>query len=147
MTLSDDLYREVILEHFKEPRNYGSLDNPDIAVTGANPLCGDEIELTIVLDGAKIKDIKTTGKGCSISTASSSMMTEALKGKDINEVIKLARAFKDMLLVTKPEPFPEPLEECEALESVKNYPVRIKCALLAWNTLLEGIAKHDHKTV
>lgn len=144
--MTNDLYREVILDHYRHPRNRGKVDVPDICVKGVNPLCGDAIELTFLLRDGKIDDIKMEGNGCSISQSSASMMTEALKGKSLAESAELAAAFKKMMLDNVPaDQLPEDLEDLSALEGVRKYPVRIKCALLAWNTLLEGLKEFKEK--
>ncbi len=136
----DDLYRDVILDHFRNPRNRGTLEQADIRVEGVNPFCGDKISLTVKLENGLIREVRMDGNGCSISQASASMMTEALKGKTLSESQKLVQDFKHMMLEKgAAADLPEALEELAALEGVKKYPVRIKCAVLAWNTLLEGI--------
>ncbi len=137
----DDLYKDIILDHYRHPRNRGVVDNPDAATRGHNPLCGDELELSLRLDGDRIAEVKVLGKGCSISQASASMMTERIKGKPLAEVREVVALFKGMLLEDRElaEQEYETLGDLEALEGVKGYPVRIKCALLAWNTLLEAL--------
>lgn len=142
MSLTDDLYREIILEHFKNPRNHGRLDKPTLTSQGANPFCGDELELTLSLEGESIRELRAQMKGCSISQASASMMTEAVQGKSLAEAEALARKFKAAMLENAPLELPADLEDLQALEGVKKYPVRIKCAILSWNTLLEGITAH-----
>lgn len=144
MSLTDDLYREIILEHFKNPRHPGRLEKPDIAAQGANPFCGDELEITISLENDKIKDIRFAGKGCSISQASASMMTEAVEGKDLHAAEQIAAKFRSVMLNNAPWDLPSDLSDLESLEGVKKYPVRIKCAILGWNTLLDGIQAHRH---
>ena len=139
MPLTDDLYREIILEHFKSPRNAGRLENPSLTSQGANPFCGDEMELTAALDTDRIQDIRIQARGCSISQASASMMSEAVKGKPIRFAEELAQQFKATMLEGAPVGNGPEWEDLQALEGVKKYPVRIKCALLCWNTLLEGI--------
>ena len=140
----DDLYRDLILDHFKTPRNHGRIDGADIEVEGANPLCGDELTLTVQLGpGGRVVDIQELAHGCSISQASSSMMTEALKGRTLAEAGALVEAFKRMMLAGgTADELPDALEELASLEGVKQYPVRIKCALLAWNTWLEGLRQY-----
>lgn len=136
----EDLYRELILDHHKNPRNYGELENPDVRVEGANPLCGDEVLLTMNIDGWRITQVRLKSIGCSISRASGSMMTEVVIGKTIDEARRSANLFKEMMLGSGTAAnLPEDMEDLEALEGVKKYPVRVKCALLAWNTLLEGL--------
>ena len=144
MSLTDDLYREIILEHFKNPRNQGRLEHPDITAQGANPFCGDELEVTLSLKGDTLQEIQFQGKGCSISQASASMMTEAVKGKSLPEIVELAKKFKTVMLEGGSMNFSPELEDLEALDGVKKYPVRIKCAILSWNTLLGGIEAHRH---
>lgn len=137
----DDLYKEIILDHYRRPRNRGVVENPDVATRGHNPLCGDQLELSLRLEGDRIAEVKVIGKGCSISQASASMMTERIKGKPLPEVRQVIATFKGMLLEDREledEEY-ETLGDLEALEGVKGYPVRIKCALLAWNTLLEAL--------
>jgi nitrogen fixation NifU-like protein len=140
MSLSDELYRETILDHYHNPRNQGELQGERVlSVEGVNPLCGDELVLFLKVEDGKIQDISIKSRGCSINTASCSMMTEAIKGQSVEHAQELIDQFKSMM--TKPEdlPLPEEFEEIEALQGVKKYPVRIKCALLPWNTLIEGI--------
>ena len=144
MSLTDDLYREIILEHFRNPRNPGTLEQPDVTAEGANPFCGDELKLTITLQKDLIQAVKFLGKGCSISQASASMMTDAIQGKTLQQAQEMAGKFKSMMLGAAPADFPPEMEDLESLEGVKKYPVRIKCAVLGWNTLLEGIEAHRH---
>lgn len=141
MSLSDDLYRETILDHYHHPRNHGVLNDPTATVEGINPLCGDELTLYLQVEDGKIADIKLKAKGCSINTASGSMMAEAVQGHSLEEAKHMVDCFKNMMLHSPSESveLPEEMEELEALQGVKKYPVRIKCALLPWNTLLEGI--------
>ena len=144
MSLTDDLYREIILEHFKNPRNHGRLDPADVTAQGANPFCGDELEVTLALKDQTIREIRFQGKGCSISQAAASMMTEAVQGKSLQEVEEITKKFKGIMLEGAPMELPPDLEDLESLEGVKKYPVRIKCAILSWNTLLEGIQAFRH---
>lgn len=143
MPLTDDLYRDIILDHFKNPRHRGAVEDPDISVQGTNPFCGDEMELTMRLDGERIAQIKILAKGCSISQSSASMMSEVLTGRTLRDAEGYTQAFKQMMLGRgTAADLPDGLEDIEALEGVKKYPVRIKCALLAWNTFLEGLKAH-----
>ena len=142
MSLTDDLYREIILEHFRNPRNPGRLENPTLTAQGANPFCGDETELTLGLQDEAIRDIRIHTKGCSISQASASMMSEAVQGKNLQSAEEMARRFKAAMLENAAMGTSPEWEDLQALEGVKKYPVRIKCAILPWNTLLEGIAAH-----
>jgi nitrogen fixation protein NifU and related proteins len=137
----EDLYREIILDHYKSPRNRGSLEPPAIRTEGHNPLCGDEIEVYISVDNDIVSDIKISGQGCSISQSSASMMSAAIKGKPIAEVRALIYRFKHMMSIEDVEE-PDtsaPLGDLEALQGVVKFPVRIKCAVLAWNTLAEAL--------
>ncbi|MBI2942537.1 MAG: SUF system NifU family Fe-S cluster assembly protein [Chloroflexi bacterium] len=138
MSALDALYREIILDHYKSPRNRGRIDDPTIATQGNNPLCGDEIEVSLLIDQGRVADVRFQGVGCSISQASASMMTDSVKGKSIAEVLGLIQAFKDMMSAAA-EPDPDTLGELEALAGVRQYPVRVKCASLAWTTLLEAL--------
>lgn len=142
MSLSEELYRETILDHYHNPRNQGVMEQATVEVEGVNPLCGDELTLYLNVDADTIEDIRIKSRGCSINTASGSMMTEAIKGHDLQSATLLAEAFKNMLLAKDGSAeflSGEDMEDLEALQGVKKYPVRIKCALLPWNTLLEGI--------
>ena len=153
MTMSnlDDLYREIILDHYRTPRNRGALDSPPaVRVEGFNPLCGDELVLYLVVDNGVVTDIKMTGHGCSISQASSSLMSVAVKGKNLDEVETVMERFKEMMtlkersLDVNGEAAPLDLRnlgEIAALAGVVKFPVRIKCATLAWKTLAEAVAE------
>lgn len=142
--IGDDLYREIILDHYRNPRHRGRIEGADLRVEGKNPLCGDEVTLTIALSkegaGARVDRVGIEGRGCAISQASGSMMAEALEGRTLEEAAGFARAFKAVMLEGRDaETLPPELAECRALENVKRYPVRIKCAILAWNALLQAI--------
>ncbi|MBI2070529.1 MAG: SUF system NifU family Fe-S cluster assembly protein [Elusimicrobia bacterium] len=141
----EDLYRDVILDHFKNPRNKGVVNSPDIELTGANPFCGDEIQITAKLAGEKIQDLRINPNGCAISQASASMMAEALEGQSINEIKSRIQLFRNKMLSNGTDSWPEAMEDMESLEGVKKYPVRVKCAVLAWNTLSEGLAEYAIK--
>jgi len=137
----EDLYREIILDHYKNPRNRGSLEPPAVRSEGHNPLCGDEIEVFLIVDNGVISDIKIGGQGCSISQSSASMMSAAVKGKPVAEARALIHRFKHMMSIDEDgEPDTSaPLGDLEALQGVVKFPVRIKCAVLSWNTLAEGL--------
>jgi nitrogen fixation NifU-like protein len=137
MSALDELYREVILEHYKSPRNRGRLDQPDVATRGKNPLCGDEVEISLAFDGDKVRDVRFSGRGCSISQASASMLTEAIKGKSVAEAETLVEHFKATMRGEGESE--EDWGDLEALQGVRKYPARVKCALLAWTTLEEGL--------
>lgn len=137
----DDLYREVILDHYTHPRNKGALDDADIKVEGANPLCGDELSIFVKLVGGKISDVRFMGRGCSISQASTSMMTEQIKGKTLEQAMQLVGRFKAMM---HGEPVSEDeLGDLVALQGVRKFPVRIKCATLSWVALEQGADEYE----
>lgn len=137
MQLSD-IYQEVILDHYKKPRNKGRLNEADLRLELHNPTCGDIIEVTATVGAdERITDVKFTGTGCSISQASASMMTEMVKGKTKDEARELGDQFRAMM---KGEPGDwKPLGQLQALQGVSKYPVRVKCATLAWNVLKEAM--------
>jgi nitrogen fixation NifU-like protein len=149
----EDLYREIILDHYRNPRNRGELAVPPATrVEGFNPLCGDEIVLFLDVEGDTVTDVRIGGQGCSISQSSASMMSAAVKGKSLPEVRDLSRAFKGMMSIHEqsldgdgdgpgeaPDLADVKLGDLEALRGVVKFPVRIKCATLCWNTLLQGL--------
>lgn len=141
----EDLYREIILDHHRTPRNRGELPPPAAHAVGHNPLCGDEIDVYLQVEGDVVKDVKVGGQGCSISQSSASMMSQAIKGKPLAEVRALVRRFKGMMSIPDEDGNPiEPdpnvkLGDLEALQGVVKYPVRIKCAVLSWYTLLDAL--------
>jgi nitrogen fixation NifU-like protein len=138
----DELYRELILDHYRNPRNRVPLESPAVVAEGYNPLCGDEVELRLNIDGDVISDVSFTGRGCSISQASGSMMTEAIKGKTVAQARALAALFTRMM--TDPEFVPEEdVGDLEALQGVAKYPVRVKCATLAWHALQDGLDRRN----
>jgi len=137
----DDLYREVILDHYSHPRNKGELPDPDIKVEGANPLCGDELSIFVRLDGDRVADVRFVGRGCSISQASASMMTERIKGKTLAEARALVSRFKGMMQGAPADE--EELGELAALQGVRKFPVRVKCATLSWVALDQGIEEFE----
>ena len=147
----EDLYREIILDHYRSPRNRGELEAPPAAVAqGHNPLCGDEITVYLLVDDGRVSDVKVGGQGCSISQSSASMMSQAIKGRSVDEVRSLVRRFKGMMSIDDLSdgdgdgdgPVPE-LGDLEALQGVVKFPVRIKCATLAWNTLVDALDAAD----
>ncbi len=129
----DSLYQETILDHCKNPRNYGALSGTGVAIHQENPSCGDQIDLQIVVADQHIQSIKFTSQGCAISKASASMMTEIVDGKTRDEAHASIAAFRAM--ITQGDALPDELGELEALEGVRKFPVRVKCAMLAWNAL------------
>jgi len=128
-----DLYQEVILDHSKRPRNFRTLEEANRSAEGYNPLCGDRCKIFLKEAGGVIDRLAFQGSGCAISTASASLMTEVLKGKTIAEAEDLSEKFNDLL--TKDQALPDGLGELTVFSSVRNYPVRVKCATLPWNTL------------
>jgi nitrogen fixation protein NifU and related proteins len=132
----DDLYREVILDHYSHPRNKGTLTPADVVQEGANPLCGDEIRLSLIVRDGVVRDVRFDGKGCSISQASASMMTERIKGQPIAEAQRLIAAFKALM---RGEASIDDLGDLEALQGVRKFPVRVKCATLGWVTLEQAL--------
>ncbi|MBR2566346.1 MAG: SUF system NifU family Fe-S cluster assembly protein [Paenibacillus sp.] len=138
----DDLYRRVIMDHYKNPRNRGSFDNDVVTVNLNNPTCGDRISLQLMLDDGIVQEAKYTGEGCSISMSSASMMTEAVKGKTIEQALDLANRFSS--LMKGEEVDFDDYEDLEALSGVNKFPARIKCATLAWNALRKGIDEEDN---
>jgi len=149
----EDLYREIILDHYRSPRNRGELPVPPAhRVEGFNPLCGDEITIYLDVHDGVLEDLRIAGRGCSISQSSASMMSAAVKGLPVDEVRRLVRSFKSMLAIDEPDPHdgeppagpdppadPDSLGELGALQGVVKFPVRIKCATLAWNALVQGL--------
>jgi nitrogen fixation NifU-like protein len=153
----EDLYREIILDHYRNPRNRGELDTPPaVRAEGFNPLCGDEVVVYIDPSGGRIADVRVSGQGCSISQSSASMMSEAVKGRTLDEARELIATFKAMMSIhsttlegseTAEEAPVEPpsqdelksLGDLAALQGVVKFPVRIKCAVLSWNTLAEAL--------
>ncbi|MEJ2085940.1 MAG: SUF system NifU family Fe-S cluster assembly protein [Acidobacteriota bacterium] len=132
-----DLYQEVILDHNKKPRNFGPLADPDKVSEGNNPLCGDELVIFIKMDGDRIERVKFEGSGCAISTASASLMTETIQGKTISEVNELFEGFHE-LLTGDPSVAGQAgaeLGKLAVFSGVREFPVRVKCATLAWHTL------------
>ena len=142
----DELYREVILDHYRNPRNRRPLDTSDSHADGHNPLCGDEISLDLHFEGETVAEVAIIGRGCSISQSSASMMSEAIKGKTRAEIDELTSRFKAMMDIDSegdagldPERPGAVLGDLEALQGVRKFPVRIKCANLAWTTLDEAL--------
>ena len=146
----EELYREVILDHYRNPRNRGHLDHPDSSAQGVNPLCGDEINIEVKFEDDVVSQVAVDGQGCSISQSSASMMTEAIKGKSRSEISAIVSRFRQMMsLEETDDPGLDPerpgavLGDIEALQGVRQYPVRIKCASLGWNTLMEALENPD----
>ena len=157
----EDLYREIILDHYRSPRNRGELPVPPAhKVEGFNPLCGDEVVLYLEVDDGTVTDLRIGGQGCSISQASTSMMSAAVKGKTVEEARKLISAFKALMSIHESKLEGESdgsdlaaelegvrLGDLEALQGVVKFPVRIKCATLAWNTLQQALDEANAEAV
>jgi nitrogen fixation NifU-like protein len=137
-----ELYRDVILDHNKHPRNFGRLDPADAEAQGHNPLCGDHLHLTLRLAGDRLQDVKFEGGGCAISTASASLMSEAVKGRSRAEITQLFGTIHAMLTQHDYQPPPE-LGKLAALSGVREFPVRVKCASLCWHTLNAALERRD----
>ncbi|HTW37810.1 MAG TPA: SUF system NifU family Fe-S cluster assembly protein [Steroidobacteraceae bacterium] len=135
-----DLYRDVILDHNRQPRNYGRLEHPDAQAEGHNPLCGDRLTLSVRLAGDRIEDIKFEGRGCAISRASASLMSEAVKGKDRATVHRLFQTVHALLTDHDAMPAAD-LGKLAALSGVREFPARVKCASLCWHTLNAALEK------
>ncbi|MGI2329298.1 Fe-S cluster assembly sulfur transfer protein SufU [Planococcus sp. YIM B11945] len=134
----DQLYRQVIMDHYKTPRNKGTLDANSVNIEMNNPTCGDRIQLTLHVEEGIVKDAKFDGEGCSISMASASMMTQAVKGKDVDTALQLSHIFSDMMLGKEYDDTID-LGDIEALQGVSQFPARIKCATLAWKAMEKGV--------
>ena len=136
-----ELYTEILLDYSSSHLHKGVIEKPDFRSHGINPVCGDEIELTLSLEGEKISKLRYQGHGCVISQASAAMMAEALEGVDLARAVELAGSFKNLMTAPeKPTSLPDELEIISALEGVRKFPIRVKCATLGWNTLLQGLA-------
>jgi len=133
----DSLYRQVIMDHYKKPRNRGVLEDDSLTINMNNPTCGDRIQLMLKIEDGKVIDARFEGEGCSISMSSASMMTQAIKGKTIDEALKLSETFS---LMMQGKEYDEDLDlgDIEALQGVSKFPARIKCATLAWKAMEKG---------
>jgi nitrogen fixation NifU-like protein len=138
----DELYRELILDHYRNPRHREPLAQPDVVAQGYNPLCGDEVELRLAFANGVVRDVSFDGRGCSISRASGSMLTDLVIGKPVDEVRRLSQLFTKMLREPEGEA-PEELGDLEAFQGVAKLPVRVKCATLAWHTLEDGLEQRE----
>lgn len=135
------LYQDIILDHYRRPRNKGTLEHASVSVPMRNPLCGDEITLELEMNGDEIADVRFTGRGCSISQASTSMMTEMVKGKRVEEIGHIGERFRAMVMGDADAATDISLGKARALAGVARFPARVKCALLAWNALERGLAR------
>ncbi|OOE14182.1 Fe-S cluster assembly sulfur transfer protein SufU [Fictibacillus arsenicus] len=141
----DQLYRQVIMDHYKNPRNKGILEDGALNINMNNPTCGDRIQLTLKVEDGKIESAKFDGEGCSISLASASMMTQAVKGLPVEDALKLAKVFYDMMLGNDYDDASYDLGDIEALQGVSKFPARIKCATLAWKAMEQGVGKKEEE--
>jgi nitrogen fixation NifU-like protein len=139
----DDLYRDLIVQHYRAPHNYRTLSNPTVHAEGLNPLCGDEIALDVRFEADSISETAFTGRGCAISQASASLMTDQIAGLDVAGTVRLITAFEGML--TRGDEPPPELGDLEALQGVARFPVRIKCALLPWKVLRDALDEYEDR--
>ena len=139
----DTLYRQVIMDHYKKPRNKGMLEDSSLTIDMNNPTCGDRIRLTMKVEDGIVADVKFEGEGCSISMSSASMMTQAIKGKDIEKAFKLSHIFSEMMQGKEYDEEDLDLGDIEALQGVAKFPARIKCATLAWKAMEKGLKEQD----
>lgn len=140
----DTLYRQVIMDHYKNPRNNGEFDGDDsVTVNMNNPTCGDRIQLQLKIEDGKVVEAKFSGEGCSISLASASMMTQAVKGLTTEEAVAMSGIFSDMMLGKDYDEDRFDLGDIEALQGVTKFPARIKCATLAWKAMEKGIEDNN----
>ncbi|MFD2637781.1 Fe-S cluster assembly sulfur transfer protein SufU [Piscibacillus salipiscarius] len=142
----DTLYRQVIMDHYKNPRNRGKLEGDHITVELNNPTCGDRIDLQLKVNDGIVEDAKFEGEGCSISMSSASMMTQVIIGKNVEDAVKISKMFSDMMLgeeVDTADYKLEDLGDIQALQGVSKFPARIKCATLAWKAMEQGVEKED----
>ncbi|AIM16085.1 MULTISPECIES: Fe-S cluster assembly sulfur transfer protein SufU [Neobacillus] len=138
----DQLYRQVIMDHYKNPRNRGILEDGNLTIDMNNPTCGDRIRLTIKVEDGIVSDAKFEGEGCSISMSSASMMTQAIKGKNIDDALKLSKIFSNMMQGKEYDDDID-LGDIEALSGVSKFPARIKCATLAWKAMEKGLKEEE----
>ncbi|MDV2684162.1 Fe-S cluster assembly sulfur transfer protein SufU [Alkalihalophilus sp. As8PL] len=139
----DTLYRQVIMDHYKNPRNRGEFDGDTLTVNMNNPTCGDRIQIQMKLEGDRISEAKFVGEGCSISLASASMMTQAVKGLTAEEAIGMSEIFSNMMLGKEYDEDRFDLGDIEALQGVSKFPARIKCATLAWKAMEKGLNEKE----
>jgi nitrogen fixation protein NifU and related proteins len=141
----DEIYRDVVLDHYRSPRGKTEIESPDLRAEGQNPLCGDEVTLALKFNGDRIEKVFVKGQGCSISVASGSMLAELLPGKTREEADRILAAFK-ALMHGRPLPSDLDMGDLDALEGVNKFPVRVKCALLAWTTLEDALSPGPSKS-
>lgn len=146
MSSLDDLYRRVIMDHYQKPRNRGEITGDSLTINLNNPTCGDRIQLQMIVDNGIIQDVKFVGEGCSISMSSASMMTEAIKGKKVEDALKLADIFSKIMQGEEIDDEDLDLGDIEALQGVAKFPARIKCATLAWKAMQQGVRQSSEST-
>ncbi len=142
-TVDDELYREILLDHYRHPRHRGTLEAPTATAHGHNPLCGDEVDLSLRLHGGELEQVAFDGQGCSISMASASMMAEEIAGRPLDEVHDLIARFRALLVEGKDPSEVGDLGDLEALSGVRKYLARVKCAMLPWVALEEGLSQAE----
>lgn len=135
----DQLYRQVIMDHYQNPRNHGTIDDDAVTIHMNNPTCGDRIELHLQVDDGKVTDVKFTGEGCSISLSSASMMTDVIKGLPVEDALKLSQTFSEMIQGKEYNHDKLNMGDAEALQGVSKFPARIRCATLAWKAMEQGL--------
>ena len=143
MSLLSSLYSEVVLGHYKEPHNFGELEGADIKAKGFNRSCGDDVQIFVKLNEGVIKDVRFVGRGCAISQSSASVMTDRMVGKLLEEAKEFVEEFRKLITGEKEFPDSAEFEELVSFKGVKKYPIRVRCASLAWDTLKEGIASYE----
>ncbi|WP_163536553.1 Fe-S cluster assembly sulfur transfer protein SufU [Gracilibacillus sp. YIM 98692] len=141
----DTLYRQVIMDHYKNPRNRGSLEDESVTIDMNNPTCGDRIELHLQIKDGIVEDAKFEGEGCSISMSSASMMTQAIKGQQVDDAMNMSSIFSKMMLGEDVEDIDLDLGDIEALQGVSKFPARIKCATLAWKAMEKAVANEEQQ--
>jgi len=142
----DTLYRQVIMDHYKNPRNRGQIEGDHLSVELNNPTCGDRIDLQLKIENGVVQDAKFEGEGCSISLSSASMMTQVIVGQTVEDALKMSQMFSDMMLGEEMEGYEFNLDELgdiQALQGVAKFPARIKCATLAWKAMEQGVEKEE----
>ena len=142
-TVDDELYREILLDHYRHPRHRGTLEAPTATAHGHNPLCGDEVDLSLRLHGGELEQVAFDGQGCSISMASASMMAEEIAGRPLDEVHDLIARFRALLVEGKDPSEVGDLGDLEALSGVRKYLARVKCAMLPWVALEDGLSQEE----
>lgn len=147
MSLSEDLYKDIIVEYSQNPKHYGELSEANLHEEGVNRSCGDEVHLHILVQNNKVLKARFTGQGCSICTASTEMMTTYIENRNLEDVKNLIHQFKSMIMSNEDINMPEEFEELESLKGVKKFPIRVKCATLSWNTLEQALKEYQNASL